>query len=81
MSAAKTREECRKLKLEEKKKADTASVRRIPFWLRFAIFTALIFISVTAGALVGYCGLGHGRAIDVFRESTWVHIYDLVEKN
>ncbi|MCQ6279922.1 DNA-directed RNA polymerase subunit beta [Bacillus sp. EB600] len=80
-----TREEYKKLKLAEQKQAaehveTPTRTGLIPMWLRFVIFIALIIICVTAGALVGYSGIGGGKAVDVFKGSTWSHIYDLVEK-
>lgn len=63
-----------------KQKGDTGHVPHFPLWLRFVIFIALVIICLTAGALFGYSDLGGGRAADVFKESTWTHIYDLVEK-
>jgi hypothetical protein len=32
------------------------------------------------GAVVGYGMLGGGEIAEVFKESTWTHILDLVEK-
>lgn len=84
-----TREEYKKLKLAEEKleaaehlkgTIKPAHAGLISMWLRFVIFIALIIICVTAGALVGYSGIGGGKSIDVFKGSTWSHIYDLVEK-
>ncbi len=83
-----SREEYKKLRLEEQLKAasekepsaEKFEARTIPILLRFVIMLALIFICLSAGALIGYSGLGHGSAIDVFKESTWTHIYDLIEK-
>jgi hypothetical protein len=83
-----TREEHKKLKLTEQKQPAVERVettkpargRPIPSWLRFVILVALIIICATAGALVGYSGIGSGKVADVFKPSTWSHIYDLVEK-
>jgi hypothetical protein len=85
----KTREEYKKIKLEEQKKHEESKpslkvkqvkVRLIPIWLRLIILVVLILISTTAGALVGYGPLGGGKAADIFKESTWTHIIDLVDK-
>lgn len=66
---------------EKTKSASKPAVKAvIPVWLRFVIIVALIIICVTVGAIVGYSGIGGGKAADVFKESTWMHIYDLVEK-
>lgn len=54
--------------------------RMIPIWLRLVILTCMIIVCVTAGAMVGYGSLGGGKVIDVFKESTWTHIRDLVDK-
>ncbi|MBU8881086.1 DNA-directed RNA polymerase subunit beta [Bacillus sp. FJAT-29790] len=55
-------------------------VRILPIWLRIIIVAVLIFLSVIAGAAVGYGVIGGGNARDVFSKSTWTHIIDLVEK-
>nr|WP_081416056.1 DNA-directed RNA polymerase subunit beta [Peribacillus kribbensis] len=55
-------------------------VRLIPIWLRIIIVAALILISVSAGAIVGYSILGNGKPFDVFKSSTWTHISDLVNQ-
>jgi hypothetical protein len=72
---------------QEKNKADASPVkyervriRLIPIWLRLILLVALIFISTTVGAVVGYGMLGNGKPADVFKESTWTHIRDLVDK-
>ena len=75
-----TREEYKKLKLAAAEHPKGTHAGLIPIWLSFVIFIALIIICLTAGALVGYSGIGGGKAIDVFKGSTWSHIYDLVEK-
>lgn len=67
----------KKLMLAEK---NSAARLRFPLWLRFVIFIAMVIISAAAGAVAGYSDLGGGRASDVFKGSTWIHIYDLVEK-
>lgn len=79
---AKTREEHKKLNSEEQKptKQIRVRVRLIPIWLRLVLLIVLIFISVTAGALIGYGSLGGGKAIDVFKLSTWTHIRDFIDK-
>ena len=55
-------------------------IRFIPIWLRLLLLVVFIFVSVVAGAAVGYGVLGGGKVADVFKESTWMHIRDLVEK-
>lgn len=83
---AMTREEYNRQREKEAAEAKPKATARpavravIPAWLRFVILVALIIICVTAGAIVGYSGIGGGKAADVFKESTWMHIYDLVEK-
>lgn len=91
---ARTREEYKKQKQERTRAVDVEGnqpaldvgasrrirVRLIPIWLRLVLLAVLIVVSVTAGALVGYSGLGGGKAVDVFKLSTWTHIRDLVEK-
>ncbi|MCM3729634.1 DNA-directed RNA polymerase subunit beta [Neobacillus cucumis] len=55
-------------------------IRLIPVWLRLVLLLVSVFICVTAGAAVGYGMLGGGNVGDVFKESTWTHIIDLVDK-
>ena len=55
-------------------------IRLIPIWLRLVLLLVSIFICVMAGAAVGYGVLGGGNVADVFTESTWTHIIDLVDK-
>ncbi|MBO0960992.1 DNA-directed RNA polymerase subunit beta [Neobacillus sp. MM2021_6] len=55
-------------------------IRMIPIWLRLLLLVVFIFVSVVAGAAVGYGVLGGGKMADVFKESTWTHILDLVDK-
>lgn len=55
-------------------------VRLIPIWLRLVLLVVFVFVSLTAGAVVGYGVLGNGKAADVFKESTWTHIRDLIDK-
>ena len=55
-------------------------IRLIPIWLRLVLLVVSVFICVTAGAAVGYGMLGGGNVGDVFKESTWTHIIDLVDK-
>jgi uncharacterized membrane protein len=79
-----TREDYKKLK-EEQAASDQpvqakSKSRRIPIGMRFVILIVLIIISAIAGALVGYSGIGHGKAIDIFKGSAFSHVYDLVEK-
>jgi hypothetical protein len=54
-------------------------IRLIPIWLRVIMIIALIFVSMTLGAAIGYGVLGDGKASDVFKPSTWTHLRDLVQ--
>ncbi|MGF6953328.1 putative phage infection (PIP) family protein YhgE [Neobacillus sp. B4I6] len=69
------------------KNAETAPVsyqririRLIPIWLRLVLLLVMAIFCVTAGAVVGYGMLGGGKVAEVFQESTWTHIIDLVQK-
>ncbi|AGT33688.1 hypothetical protein M493_17400 [Geobacillus genomosp. 3] len=57
-----------------------ARTRLIPIWLRLIIVAALMALSLTVGAIIGYSAIGDGAWLDVFRPSTWQHIVDVVEK-
>jgi DNA-directed RNA polymerase subunit beta len=91
----KSREDYKKIKSEEKKKVEVNKkkveverpitdnrirIRLIPIWLRIVLLVVLILGCTVAGAAVGYGVIGDGKAADVFKESTWTHILDLVEK-
>ncbi|WP_066070579.1 DNA-directed RNA polymerase subunit beta [Neobacillus soli] len=72
---------------EEKKEAGAAPtnnkrirIRLMPIWLRLILIVVLIFVCMASGAVVGYGMLGGGKIADVFKESTWTHIRDLVDK-
>ncbi len=55
-------------------------IRLIPIWLRLVLLVVLIIVCAVAGAVVGYGMLGGGNVADVFKESTWTHIMDLIDK-
>ena len=55
-------------------------IRLIPIWLRLVLLVVFTFVSLMAGATVGYGILGGGKVTDVFKKSTWTHIQDLVDK-
>jgi len=82
-------EAVQKTKTEKQEKTSAAPVhnadkrvriRMIPIWLRLVLLVASVMICVMAGAAVGYGMLGGGNVGDVFKESTWTHILDLVDK-
>jgi hypothetical protein len=76
---AQTRGEFKKLKTEAVAKP-VQKTHAIPIYLRFVILFVLIIVFATAGALVGYSGVGHGKPSDFLKGSAFSHIYDLVEK-
>lgn len=89
---ARTREEYNKAKIEAVQKEQAAKpeptkavnkrirIRMIPIWLRLVLLAVALVVSLMSGAVVGYGVLGNGKAADVFKESTWTHIVDLVDK-
>ncbi|MDR6999311.1 DNA-directed RNA polymerase subunit beta [Neobacillus niacini] len=83
----KTREEFKKVKADSQKNAEEVRpatkrvrVRLIPIWLRLILLVISIYIFAMVGTAVGYGKLGGGKITDVFKESTWTHIRDLVDK-
>jgi hypothetical protein len=74
-----TRGEFKKLKSEAVAKP-VQQKQAIPIYLRFVILFVLIIVFATAGALVGYSGVGHGKPSEFLKGSAFSHIYDLVEK-
>nr|WP_295973131.1 DNA-directed RNA polymerase subunit beta [uncultured Bacillus sp.] len=72
-----------KAEKKEKKKAEKQikeQIRLIPIWLKFVIVLVLMIVFAIIGAMIGYGVLGEGSAWDVFKPSTWTHIYDLISK-
>ena len=53
-------------------------LRLIPIWLRLLIVLALVAVAAIIGAMVGYAGLGEGKAFDVFTPEVWRHILDIM---
>ncbi|WP_153126315.1 DNA-directed RNA polymerase subunit beta [Peribacillus tepidiphilus] len=77
-----TREEYKKELSGEKQPEQKRKIRirLIPIWLRIIMIALLIVISAAIGLVVGYSVFGDGKALDVFKKDTWVHIVDLVKK-
>ncbi len=55
-------------------------VRMLPIWLRILLFILLLAGSLALGAVIGFAGIGDGKAADVFKTETWQHIFDIVTK-
>ncbi|MDF2536431.1 MAG: hydroxymyristoyl-ACP dehydratase [Bacillales bacterium] len=55
-------------------------LRLIPIWLRLVIIVVVSVIAAFVGAYFGYVILGDGKSSEVFSQSTWQHIFDLVNK-
>ncbi|PFA68215.1 hydroxymyristoyl-ACP dehydratase [Bacillus sp. AFS015802] len=55
-------------------------VRMLPIWLRILLFILLLAGSLALGAVIGFAGIGDGKAADVFKAETWQHIVDIVMK-
>ncbi|WP_102264538.1 DNA-directed RNA polymerase subunit beta [Mesobacillus jeotgali] len=77
---ATTREEVKQDKKKTREKKKRIRVRLIPIWLRIIIVLVLLAASIVLGAMFGYAVMGGGKAKDIFEESTWTHILDLVNK-
>ncbi|PLR85086.1 DNA-directed RNA polymerase subunit beta [Bacillus canaveralius] len=79
---AQNREQVKKDKKKQQEKArntnERVRTRLIPIWLRVIVVILLIFVCLVAGAMIGYGVIGNGKATDVFKESTWTHIADLI---
>ena len=68
----------------EKKKQNQDSkirIRLVPLWARIIIVLVLTMMALAGGTMVGYSVMGDGKAMDVFKKSTWTHIVDLVNKD
>ncbi len=55
-------------------------IRLIPIWFRIIMVLALMIAFTCAGTMVGYGVIGNGKPLDVFKQSTWQHIVDIVVK-
>lgn len=64
----------------ETKPARWVRVRILPIWLRILLFILLLAGSLALGAVIGFAGIGDGKAADVFKAETWQHIIDIVTK-
>ena len=53
-------------------------LRLVPIGVRLLIILALVAIAAIVGAMVGYAGLGDGKALDVFKPEVWRHIVDIL---
>ncbi|WP_108306021.1 DNA-directed RNA polymerase subunit beta [Metalysinibacillus jejuensis] len=53
-------------------------LRQIPIWLRLLIVLGLIIVVAIIGVMIGYAGLGDGKALDVFKADVWRHIFDIM---
>ncbi|WP_201714443.1 DNA-directed RNA polymerase subunit beta [Rossellomorea arthrocnemi] len=65
---------------DETKPSRWVRVRMLPIWLRILLFILLLAGSLALGAVVGFAGIGDGKAADVFKAETWQHIIDIVIK-
>lgn len=76
----KSDEQSNKKKDQKQKKEKKQRIRKFPIWLRLITVFVLIIISLIVGLIVGYSVFGDGSAMDVFKISTWQHIFDIVNK-
>ena len=65
---------------DESKPSRWVRVRMLPIWLRILLFILLLAGSLALGAVIGFAGIGDGKAADVFKAETWQHIIDIVTK-
>ena len=65
---------------DETKPSRWVRVRMLPIWLRILLFILLLAGSLALGAVLGFAGIGDGKAADVFKAETWQHIIDIVVK-
>lgn len=83
----KTREEYKKVKEQERSqtavlrpKKKHIRARLIPVWLKLLLLIVSCVVFLIAGAMVGFSVVGNGKALDVFKPTTWTHIQDLISK-
>ncbi|KYD19831.1 MAG: DNA-directed RNA polymerase subunit beta [Caldibacillus debilis] len=75
-----SRSEKREARREKREKKKKIRIRLFPIWLRILIVLFLIIVCFFIGAMIGYGVIGDGNPFDVFKKSTWTHIYDIVNK-
>jgi polyferredoxin len=75
-----SRSEKREARREKREKKKKIRIRLFPIWLRILIVLFLIVVCFFVGAMIGYGVIGDGNPFDVFKKSTWTHIYDIVNK-
>ncbi|RKO62818.1 DNA-directed RNA polymerase subunit beta [Caldibacillus debilis] len=75
-----SRSEKREARRENREKKKKIRIRLFPIWLRILIVLFLIIVCFFVGAMIGYGVIGDGNPFDVFKKSTWTHIYDIVNK-
>lgn len=84
--AANLREQRKKERKQEREQALVEGKRRIrirliPIWLRVIIIAVLLALSTLVGAVVGYSVMGDGKAKDVLKKETWMHIVEYVNSS
>ncbi|KMY51941.1 hypothetical protein AC625_22445 [Peribacillus loiseleuriae] len=73
-----TRDDFKQKKENKEQMKRKIRIRLLPLWFRVLLVTLLIVVSVVSGTIVGYSMMGSGAMVDVFKKSTWTHIFDLV---
>lgn len=68
----------RRLSSTRSRRRKQAAGRAVPFTVKLLLVPLLLFISLLAGAIVGYSIVGDGSAAEVFNLKTWKHMYDLI---
>mgnify|MGYP001425995542 CR=1 FL=1 len=69
-----------KRKAGRTEKTGKLRIRHLPRGFCFAGAIMLIILFFFTGAMIGYGVIGDGNPFDVFKLSTWRHIYDIVNK-
>lgn len=47
--------------------------------LRLLVIIVLLFIATFVGLMIGYGVIGDGDMLDVFKPSTWTHVFDIMD--
>lgn len=64
---------------KEENRIKWVQVRLVPIWLRVLIVLLLLIVVAIIGVMIGYSYLGDGNTLDVFKVSTWRHIFDIMK--
>ncbi|OGX61077.1 MAG: hypothetical protein A2189_02645 [Paenibacillus sp. RIFOXYA1_FULL_44_5] len=64
---------------EKKQKKEESETSRVVFTILRPLFILILCaVAAVVGVFIGYAGIGHEPASDVFKSHTWLHLFELV---